>query len=82
MTKSDMLQWLEEAQQEWQALLDEVGLARMEQPGVNGAWSMKDIVAHLAGWNHHLLNRFEAALRGKAEPPPPWPAELETDDAI
>lgn len=82
MTKSEILQWLEQAQGQWQTLLDEIGLARMEQPGVNGDWSMKDIVAHLAGWNRHLLNRFGAALRGEAEPPPPWPAQLETDDEI
>jgi hypothetical protein len=82
MIKSEILQWLEEAQRQWQTLLDEVGPARMEQPGVNGAWSMKDIIAHLTGWNRHLLNRFAAALRGEAEPPPPWPAQLEADDEI
>ena len=67
---------------QWQALLDEIGPARMETPGVNGDWSMKDIVGHLTGWNRHLVNRFQAALRGQPEPATPWPAQLETDDEI
>lgn len=82
MSKSELLQWLVQSDQEWQALLDQIGLERMEQPGVNGDWSMQDIVAHLSDWNLHLLNCFGAALRGKPEPPPPWPPHLETDDEI
>jgi hypothetical protein len=54
----------------------------MEQPGINGDWSMKDIVAHLTGWNRWLVIRLQAALRGEPEPPPPWPAHLQTDDDI
>jgi hypothetical protein len=82
MQKSDLLKWLREANQQWEALLDQIGEARMDQPGVNGDWSMKDIVAHLTGWNRNLVARLQAALRGEPEPPPPWPAELQTDDEI
>lgn len=28
------------------------------------------------------MGRLQAALRGEAEPPPPWPAHLTTDDEI
>ena len=80
--KSDVLDRLQTRQETWEALLDEIGPARMEQPGVNGAWSMKDIVAHLTTWNHRLVDRFQAAQRGQPEPPPPWPAPLQTDDDI
>src|SRR5579884_1100926 len=31
----------------WDALLAQVGADRMEEPGVEGAWSVKEIVAHL-----------------------------------
>ena len=82
MNKSELLDWLEEKYQEWKALLDQIGPARMEQPGVNGDWSMKDIVAHLTGWNRWLVIRFQAAARGEAEPLPPWPAQLREDDEI
>jgi hypothetical protein len=46
--KAELLHWLREKHQEWEGVLDEVGQARMEQPGVNGLWSMKDLAALLA----------------------------------
>src|SRR5687768_4639933 len=82
MNKSDLLDWLQEEYQQWEALLDQVGPARMDQPGVNGDWSMKDIIAHLTGWNRWLVARLQAAQRSEPEPPPPWPAHLQTDDEI
>ncbi len=83
MKKSELLNWLQEEYQEWEALLDRIGPARMEQPGVNGEWSMKDLVAHLYyGWQPRLIASIQAAQRGEPEPPPPWPAHLQTDDEI
>jgi hypothetical protein len=83
MKKSELLNWLQEEYQEWEALLDQIGPARMEQPGVNGKWSMKDLVAHLYyGWQPRLIASIQAAQRGEPEPPPPWPAHLQTDDEI
>ena len=83
MKKSELLDWLQEEYQQWEALLDEIGTARMDQPGVNGDWSIKDMVAHLYyGWQPRLIARLQAAQRGEPEPPPPWPAHLQTDDEI
>lgn len=82
MKKSELLDWLQEEYRQWGALLDEVGPTRMEQPGVNGDWSMKDIVAHLTGWNRRLASHLQAAQRRGPEPSPPWPAHLQGDDEI
>jgi hypothetical protein len=82
MNKSDLLSWLQEQYRQWEAFLDQVGPAAMEQPGVTGYWSMKDVVAHLTGWNRWLVARLQAAQRGEPQPPPPWPAHLQTDDEI
>ena len=82
MIKSELLHVLQEKYQKWEALLDQVGLTRMDQPGVNGDWSMKDIVAHLTGWQPRLIAHIQAAQRGEPEPPPPWPAHLQTEDEI
>jgi len=82
MKKSELLNWLREEYQQWEALLDQIGPARMDQPGVNGDWSMKDMVAHQYSWLPRLISRIQAAQRGEAEPPPPWPAHLQTDDEI
>ena len=82
MKKSELLNWLQEEYQQWEALLNEIGPARMEQPGVNGDWSMKDIVAHLTGWQPRLTAHLQAAQRNEPEPPPPWPTHLESEDEI
>src|SRR5687768_9589827 len=82
MKKSELLNWLQEKYQKWEAFLDQIGSTRMDQPGVNGDWSMKDVVAHLTDWNRWLVARLQAAGRGEPEPAPPWPAHLQTDDEI
>jgi hypothetical protein len=82
MTKDELLAKLERENEQFEALLDEVGAARMEQPGVAGEWSMKDVVAHLTGWRRRTVARLEAARRGEDPPPPFWPAHLHGDDEI
>jgi hypothetical protein len=82
MKKSELLNWLQEEYQKWEALLNQIGPTRMDQPGVNSEWSMKDMVAHLTGWNQWLVARLQAAQRGEPEPPPPWPADRQSEDEI
>lgn len=82
MKKSELLNWLQEEYRQWEAFLDEIGPERMDQPGVNGDWSMKDIIAHLTGWQRSLVARLQAAQHGEPEPAPPWPAYLQTEDEI
>jgi hypothetical protein len=80
--KSELLNGLHEEYRKWQTLLDDIGIARMDQPGVTGSWSVKDIVAHLTGWRRRTVARLQAIQRGEPEPPPPWPTHLQTDDEI
>jgi hypothetical protein len=54
----------------------------MDEPGVAGAWSAKDIVAHLAAWRRRTVGRLEAVANGRPEPAPTWPADLHEDDEI
>ena len=82
MQKSELLNWLQGEYQQWESLLDQIDPTHMDQPGVNGDWSMKDMVAHQYGWLPRLTSRIQAAQRGEAEPPPPWPAHLQTDDEV
>ena len=60
----------------------DVGEDRMTEPGPMGAWTFKDLSAHLLGWRDRTIARLEAAAEGRTEPPAPWPAELDDDDSI
>lgn len=82
MHKSKVLTTLLEKYQDWEGLLDRIGPTRMEEAGVNGDWSMKDIVAHLTGWNRGLVARLRAAAQSESEPTLPWPEHLEDEDDI
>jgi hypothetical protein len=82
MNKVRLLAELQAEQAGWEALLRDIGEPHMTQPEVAADWSIKDIVAHLTGWRHRTVARLQAALRGEPAPPPPWPANLPTDDAI
>ena len=82
MNKAELLSGLQEEYQNWQSVLDQIGSDHMDQPGVAGHWSIKDIVAHLTGWRRRTVARLRAVQHGQPEPPPPWPPHLQTDDEI
>lgn len=82
MDKQALLNWLSDEYQQWQDLIDSIGLARMSRPGVIGEWSMTDLIAHLTGWQRRFNARLAAMEKGEPLPPPPWPVDLETEDEI
>jgi hypothetical protein len=82
MRRAELVAELNAEQAAWEGLLGEVGEERMEEPGIAGEWSIKDIVAHLTAWRRRTVGRVEAAAQGQPEPTPPWPADLHEDDEI
>lgn len=82
MKKSELLDWLQEEYRQWEQFLDRIEPTSIDQPGVNGDWSMKDLVGHLTGWNRWLVARLQAAQRGEPKPLPPWPSHLQSEDEI
>jgi hypothetical protein len=82
MRRAELLAQLNSEHKEFEGLLGQIGEDRMEEPGVAGAWSIKDIVAHLTAWRQRTVGRLEAVAHGQPEPTPPWPADLHEDDEI
>lgn len=82
MTTGAALALVEREREAWEALLAEVGEARMLEPGPMGEWSFRDLAAHLTAWRSRTLARLEAAADGQPEPPPPWPDGMTGDDEI
>ena len=81
MNKSHLIVWLEEEQQNLLALISEIPVDLVGTPGVNGEWSVKDLIAHLTTYHIDHIFCLEAAFTGKEPPDPPWPIGLESLDA-
>lgn len=82
MNKTDLLDWLKEENRKWEAFLQEIDPDQMELPGVNGVWSIKDVIGHLTTWHRDLVALIRAFDRGEPDAPTPWPMELEDEDEI
>jgi hypothetical protein len=50
----------------WEALLAEVDARQATVPGVAGAWSVKDLVAHVTAYERGLVEWLEAASCGES----------------
>lgn len=82
MNKSELLNWLQEEYQRWEALLKQIDPLMMDQVGVTSQWSFKDMLAHLIPDNRRLIANIQAIQHNEPEPPPPWSVDLQTDDEI
>jgi hypothetical protein len=60
MSKATFLETLRSKRAEWEALLAEAGEARMTQPGPAGAWSLKDIIAHVTWSEREMVGVLQA----------------------
>ena len=60
MDKATFLEELHAARTEWEDLLAQVGEERMLEPGAAGAWSVKDIIAHLMWGEREMIGVCEA----------------------
>jgi hypothetical protein len=68
MSRARLIERLETA---WQAFLDShAGLTDREmiEPGVNGTWSVKDVVAHVTVWEAEALAHLPTILDGGKPP--------------
>ena len=78
-TREAQIEAIKQDQRFWRDLAAEVGPERYADPGPMGDWTFADMAAHLVGWRNRSLNRLDALARGEADPPNPWPADLDED---
>jgi hypothetical protein len=60
MTKTQLLDMIQRDRAQWQSLLEGIPEAWMTEPGVEGEWSIKDIIAHIAWGERESLGVAQA----------------------
>jgi hypothetical protein len=72
LTTAQLLEVMRTARSNWEALLAEAGEARLTEPGVEGDWSLKDIIAHLTYFETWVTHCLMAIRRGEPLPQPEY----------
>ncbi|HEX6797202.1 MAG TPA: ClbS/DfsB family four-helix bundle protein [Ktedonobacterales bacterium] len=67
MSKSLLLERMRAGRAEWEALLAGVPEGHMAEPGIEGEWSVKDILAHTTVYEQWTADQLDAAQRGQTE---------------
>jgi len=60
MQKFQLLETLRRERADWEALLTQVDPAHMTRPGVAGAWSVKDVIAHVSWHEREMIGVLRA----------------------
>lgn len=76
--KAALIATIQAGYDQFEVLLASLSEEQMTLPNVNGSWSIKDNLAHLAVWQNYQAARLQGTLDG-VEPPNPTPG-LETED--
>jgi len=70
MSKEELLSSIRDERARLDAVVHALGEADLSEPSLDGGWSVKDVLAHIAVWERRLLTALEAAARGDV---PVWP---------
>lgn len=65
MNKNDILVQLESQRERFLDAIEGLPEAELEQPGVVGVWSIKDILIHISRWEAELVKLLFQARQGK-----------------
>jgi len=78
MTKAKLLDLIRSERKLLDAELADLDGDQLTKPGVEGHWSVKDLLAHLTAWEQRMIVWLKQALR--SEVPQPLPAGMTWDD--
>jgi len=65
MDKDELIEVLENEREAFLNLLEDLSDEQMEQPGVSGDWSIKDILSHLIAWETETIRLLWQARQGE-----------------
>jgi hypothetical protein len=65
VNKTEVLSALEESRENILDAIDGLSAEEMQEPGMDGDWSVKDLLAHLARWEAELVKLLWQAQQGQ-----------------
>jgi hypothetical protein len=68
MNRRQLLERLEKAWLAFKASYAGLSEAELMEPGVTGAWSVRDIIAHVTTWEEEALEHLPSVLAGRRPP--------------
>jgi hypothetical protein len=68
-SKAELLDKVQQGYRQFEDLLASLSEEQMTVPKVNGAWSIKDNIAHLTVWQNYLLSRLRGVIDGSTSEP-------------
>lgn len=74
--KDQVLSSLKEEFKHWENLLAGLSEEQITARQLAGDWSIKDVIAHLYGWQRRSVARLDAALHHHEPVVPGWPTHL------
>ncbi len=63
----ELVQWIDVAWSDFLDAIDGIPDDRMDEPGVAGEWSLKNLLGHIAFWEDRAVGHIERALAGQPE---------------
>lgn len=80
ITHAHVIAAIDRERSHWENLAGDVGRERMDEPGVMGEWTFKDLAVHITAWQDHNTRALEAEIAGQPVPKPVWPETLDDED--
>ncbi|HKI01006.1 MAG TPA: DinB family protein [Thermoanaerobaculia bacterium] len=68
MNRQQLLKRLDKAWVEFKTSYAGLSEAQLMEPGVTGAWSIRDIIAHVTTWEEEALEHLPSILEGRRPP--------------
>lgn len=65
MNKEHLINTLHIERAQWDEVLAAIPPERLTQPGLDGGWSVRDVIAHVTVYEQWLVGWLQAALRGE-----------------
>jgi hypothetical protein len=77
ISNQELLEWIQSEHTALQASIEKLSEAQMLETGVEGVWSVKDLMVHIPAWEQIMIQWLEENARGEVPEQPQTQEDLE-----